>query len=200
LKRLGIALLFLAMAWSAYKSWLHRQYEQTPGTLVAEEPEQDGLGRSAPEFSRGGYAIKAVASYRVHARLLGRESYSHGRESDLSPLDSALGWGPMSDSAVLAQMQLSQSARFFMLHWPTKEPPLPSDVIFDHAANTHLIPADSTVLGALDRMRPGQVIELQGYLVNVSASDGWQWHSSLTRSDRGAGACELMWVESAQVN
>ena len=194
-----MALLFLAMAWGAYKSWLHRKYEQTPGMLVAEEPEQEDLGRSAPEFPRADYAIKAVASYRVRARLLGRESYSHGRESDLSPLDFALGWGPMSDSAVLAQMQLSQSARFFMLHWPTPEPPLPSEVIFDHAANTHLIPADSTVLDALDRMRPGQVIELQGYLVNAFARDGWQWHSSLTRKDRGAGACELMWIEQARV-
>jgi hypothetical protein len=30
-------------------------------------------------------------------------------------------------------------------------------------------------------------------------SSGWRWVSSLSREDTGAGACELIWVESLSV-
>ena len=68
-----------------------------------------------------------------------------------------------------------------------------------NSANTHIIPANTQVASQIQSMRPGQVIELNGYLVNASAPDGWRWRSSLTRKDTGAGACELFWVESAHV-
>jgi hypothetical protein len=45
-------------------------------------------------------------------------------------------------------------------------------------------------------VRAGDQIRLRGYLVRVAASDGWQWRSSLTRDDTGAGACELVLLES----
>ncbi|WP_166627906.1 hypothetical protein [Thiopseudomonas denitrificans] len=48
-------------------------------------------------------------------------------------------------------------------------------------------------------MRPGQVIALEGYLVDAAAPDGWRWNTSLTRKDTGTGACELFWVENAYV-
>lgn len=190
----------LISAWSGYRAWLARPVEQAPGVLVAEEPiQQSVVEAAAPRFRVGDYDIVALASYRLRARLLGRQRYRAHREAELSPLDFAVGWGPMSDTAVLSQMRLSQSSRFFTLSWRSP-PSLPQDVIFDHAANMHLIPADATVARALDRMRPGELVELDGYLVRASAPDGWSWSSSLTRTDRGAGACELMWVEHAREN
>jgi hypothetical protein len=50
----------------------------------------------------------------------------------------------------------------------------------------------------LKDVRPGQVVRLRGYLVAVTADDGWQWRSSLSRTDTGSGACELFWVEWAE--
>lgn len=173
-----------------------RSVDRAPGVLVAEDPAQEALKDAAPTFHVGEYEIAALAHYRLRARLLGREAYHFHREADLSKVDFAVGWGPMSDSAVLAQMELRQGSRFFTLQWRT--PPLPEDVIFDHAANMHLIAADDTVARALDRMRIGEIVELEGYLVSATASDGWSWTSSLTRTDRGAGACELMWVQRAR--
>jgi hypothetical protein len=48
----------------------------------------------------------------------------------------------------------------------------------------------------LDRVRRHDLIELSGYLVEVRHGDGWTWRSSLSRDDAGAGACEVVWVES----
>jgi hypothetical protein len=44
------------------------------------------------------------------------------------------------------------------------------------------------------------VVALSGYLVRVTAADGWHWNSSMTRSDSGHGACELVWVTQLAVH
>jgi hypothetical protein len=59
----------------------------------------------------------------------------------------------------------------------------------------HLIPATPAVEKRLKSLRPGQVVALKGYLVEVTGDGGFTWRSSLTREDTGAGACELIWVE-----
>lgn len=59
-----------------------------------------------------------------------------------------------------------------------------------------MIPGNSEVEKQLRRVREGDVIKFRGYLVRVEASDGWNWTSSLTRDDTGAGACELILLES----
>ncbi len=40
---------------------------------------------------------------------------------------------------------------------------------------------------------------MSGDLVVVSAKDRPEWRTSLTRDDTGAGACELMYVESLKI-
>jgi len=40
---------------------------------------------------------------------------------------------------------------------------------------------------------------LKGHLVEITGPNGFHWRSSLSRTDQGAGRCELMWVESVEV-
>jgi hypothetical protein len=100
----------------------------------------------------------------------------------------------MSDSAVLAKIDISQGNRFY--RWQTREPPIPLREIEMSSANMHLIPADDSVKYALEDTREGQLVKLTGKLVKVDAKDGWRWKSSLTRNDTGGGACELIYVET----
>ena len=58
-----------------------------------------------------------VAGFSIDARVLSREEYAVGREADLSPLDLALGWGPMRRDDVLSQLKISQGARFYTYRW-----------------------------------------------------------------------------------
>ena len=55
--------------------------------------------------------------------------------------------------------------------------------------------ADAVVARQLKRLRVGQVVHLNGYLVNGVRDDGVYINTSLTRSDTGPGACEVMLVE-----
>ena len=141
-----------------------------------------------------GYTITNVADFNATAKVLGKRNYTFGRESDISPTDLALGWGNMSDEAVLQHINISQSRRFYF--WRVKQFPIPRREIETSSANMHIIPANPVVESELKRVREGDIIQMRGALVNVHADSGqWWWNSSKTRNDTGNGACEIVWVE-----
>ena len=163
---------------------------------VAEVPVQSSASESALE--RSGYVIEPLANYDIRARVLSIERYRMGREAELSPVDFVLGWGPMSDDAVLGQLKISQGNRWFHYRWESA-PPIDPLIMARSSANTHLVPADDSVRDRLLNVSKGAVVRLSGYLINVRHADGWTWRSSLTRDDTGGGSCELMWVTNVQV-
>jgi len=140
-----------------------------------------------------GYQITPLEPFEINARVLSSKSYYADRESDLVPVDLALGWGPMADRTVLNQLNISQSNRWYF--WKTKgDFPIPRRDIETHSANMHLIPSSKKIEEIIRQIKPGQMIKLAGDLVQVNAKDGFFWKSSLTREDTGSGACELIYV------
>jgi hypothetical protein len=174
-----------------YQCWDSREVSQPPGVLAPREPIQRDITNPEP-FDFKGYRVTPLATFEIEARVLSRERYRRGREADLSPIDLALGWGPMSAQEVIDQLQISQSNRYY--RWRTNRLPLPAPVIAKHSANMHIIPAAEAIEKELMKIRKGHVVRLGGYLVQASAPDGWRWRSSLTRSDTGGGACEIILV------
>lgn len=193
LKRL---LLTAIVCYGAYQLLVRSDVDPGPGVVAPDAPRQVPV-RSGSPFSHNGYRITPLAELSLQARVLATERYYLDRESDLAPIDLALGWGPMSDSSVLGRLDISQGNRFF--YWRTDRLPVSRKVIESHAANMHMVPANEAVEYRLERLRSGQVIELQGLLIRAEADDGWRWASSLSRDDTGKGACELVWVEDVLV-
>lgn len=165
---------------------------EPPGVVAPQAPVQQRI-TSAPVFRQGPYTILPVARFLLEARVLGAERYRFDRGAELVPVDLALGWGPMSDPAVLSNIDIAQGGRFY--RWRVKIYPIPRRDIITHSANMHMIPANEAVRERLLAVRPGEVVQLEGYLVNVSADAGWHWRTSLRRNDSGDGACELVYVE-----
>lgn len=163
-----------------------------PGILVPEAPQQVLTPKGKP-WERYGYEFTPLAQYRIKARILGIERYRFGRESELSPYDLALGWGPMSDQGVLEELKITQRNRWY--YWEARTLPLPRQALIASSANTHIVPANEEITRLLAVLRIGEIVTMQGQLVSVKAQDGWQWRSSLSRNDTGQGACELFWVE-----
>jgi hypothetical protein len=180
--------------YGGYQAWTSRAVSHPPGILVAAEPAQTPVGANPPRFRRHDAEIVAVARFEMEARVLGVERYRIDRMANLVPMDFAFGWGPMSDSKVLSRISISQSDRFYF--WSTEDFPIPRRDIETHSANMHLIPANDSIERRIKAARVGQVVTLAGYLVNVKTGVGWTINSSLTRDDTGAGACEVIWVES----
>jgi hypothetical protein len=188
--------LLLLIGFGAYQSYQKRAVTHPAGVLVAQAPMQETA--SAQPMQINGYTITPVQAYQLQARVLSTQQYRTGREADLSPVDLALGWGQMSDEAVISQIRISQSNRFYF--WSVDSFPIPRQAIETQSANVHMIPANETLADKLTSVRKGQVVKLKGYLVNAEAADGWRWKSSLSRSDTGNGACELMYVTDVAVN
>jgi len=166
------------------------------GIIASQQPVQQSTNQS--KITLNDFTITPLQSFEIEARVLSVEHYSFGREAELSPEDLALGWGPMSDEAVLSKIDISQSNRFYF--WHVNEFPIPRREIETNSANMHMIPADSKIEKVLEGIKTGQRVKLSGYLVQVDSSDGWHWKSSLSREDTGNGSCELVYVKSVIVN
>jgi hypothetical protein len=174
--------------------WLHhRPVTPSPGVLAPDVPVQIDL-TDGTTLQRGDTTLVTRARFELTARVLSREDYRFDAGASLAPVDLALGWGRMSDTEVLSQIDISQGNRFY--HWHVDHFPIPRREIERSSANMHMIPADALVRHQLDEVRPGEIIHLEGFLVDASRPGGWRWRTSMTRDDTGNGACELVYVES----
>jgi hypothetical protein len=191
-------LLALAVL-AALAAWQHasRPLSRPPGILAAEAPLQQPLDAAPPALSRAGVAIKPLATFSLSARVLSRADYHWDNGAKLAPVDLALGWGRMSDTSVLDRIEISQGARFYL--WRVRAFPIPESEIIASSANMHLIPGDAAIERALRRTRVGDVVSFDGYLVEADWPNGGTWVSSLSRTDTGAGACELVWVADFRI-
>jgi hypothetical protein len=180
-----------------YHTCSNREISRPPGVLAAEEPVQTPIS-DFPEIAYDGYRLKPLAAFEIKARVILAKRYWFGRASDLAPVDLALGWGPMSDQDVLKHLKFSQSDRFYF--WRTETFPIPREVIESHSANMHMIPGSPEVEKKLKTLRPGHIVHVRGYLVEARGADGGRWTSSLSRTDKGRGACEIVFVESLDAN
>ena len=151
-------------------------------------------GQVGPAFRAGDATMTPLAGFSVSARVLSREEYHFGRESDYSPLDLALGWGPMSAPGLAERLSVTQGNRWFRYSWGREGPPMPPADIATHSANMHMVPADAAVARELDGVAAGQMVRIDGWLLRIDGDDGWHWQSSLSRVDTGEGACELVLV------
>src|SRR3569833_2906536 len=188
--RLVPVLHIVAIAAGPRNHFSARPVDHAVGILAPDVPVlivRSGL----PAFSVADYRIMPAATFSLQARVLATEAYHAGREADLSPVDLALGWGPMSDSAVLDRLQISQGNRFYYYRW-SGAPPLPPADIGEHSANLHMLPASDDNKRRLGTGRTGLIVARSGFLVRGQGPDGWHWISSMTRSDSGNGACELV--------
>ena len=150
--------------------------------------------QSAAPFRAGNATITPLAGFSIGARVLSREEYSFDRGAIFSPLDLALGWGPMAEPGLAQSLDVTQGARWYRYHWGGDGPPMPPLEIARHSANMHMVPADDTAARALAKLHAGDLVRVDGWLISIEGDDGFRWRSSMTREDVGAGACELVLV------
>lgn len=176
--------------------WQGRPLTQAPGVLAPLEPLQTAPDSPGPWIYHE-HRITPLARFELRARVLGTERYHFDRPAELSPVDFALGWGPMSDSKILDAISIRQQDRWYV--WSASNLPIPVGEITSHSANMHMIPANDGVRRRLLSVKTGQVVELRGQLIRADGKEGWHWISSLSRTDTGDGSCEVIWVESIRV-
>ena len=145
--------------------------------------------------------ITPVAIYKISALVVGTASYSYGWNSKISPMDLALAWGKLADPEFQKYVFYSHDNRWVSFNIK-KDSPLDAAYVSSHASNHHIISATRNIGYALKTIRKKKSVVLEGFLVNVTgAYDGrpvW-WNTSLSRTDTGNGACEILYVTKARI-
>jgi hypothetical protein len=171
---------------------------------ASEDPLQENISDDqsfSKTTKKGTFTIKPVADYRIAARVVGTESYSRGWESSLSPIDLALAWGELANSEYDRYISYSQRGRWYYYRY-TADCPFDNNYIINHSCNNHIIPASENLRLALKTINTGDLIVIEGCLVNIDGVvDGrkcW-WNTSTSRSDSGDHSCEIIYAEKIRI-
>lgn len=154
--------------------------------------------RATPIRLADGFTAAPSHQFRIEAVVLSRKRYRHDTEAAVSPLDFTLGWGPMSNPAVLSHLRVRQRGRFGYVS-AGAEAPVDLGRLSPYWSNVHLVPATPEIAADLDAVGAGQVVQMIGVLADIEGPDGFTWRSSTSRTDRGAGACEILIVREVSV-
>lgn len=163
------------------------------------DPVQTAVTGETITWERKNYTWELTprAQIMVTGRVLSRRTYTRDWQSEISPLDLAMGWGELNDTEVDNWVRWQQSGRWYYYRWQ-RESPYDGKYIRTHSSNIHIIPANDSLESALLKIRKDDRIILEGKLVDVEAvneTKRWQNNTSLTRTDSGNGACEVLLVE-----
>ncbi|WOJ97101.1 hypothetical protein R0137_00670 [Congregibacter brevis] len=165
------------------------------GVLAPAAPKQWDTG--SPATTVGDFRLFPRASYNITAKLLSKRKYRWDDLAEVAQWDFALGWGALSDEATLRPIKVAQGDRF--MFWHLYDSPLDINVVNQSSSNVHLIPANDAILRQISEIPLGAVIQLKGELVDVQFPDQRVIPTSLTRTDTGPGACEILLVSAANV-
>ena len=163
------------------------------------------------------YALEPMAEYSISGLVVTKNSNFWFRDimrnefDDIALIDFGMVWGELAaDRNSLykyikfkSKKTLGQ-ARTLYYHWEYGSPWTDS-YITSHTSHTHMIPANSNIMGGLLQVKKNNVVKIDGYLVDIYNGKGKTIaKTSLSRQDknatsRGYGACEVMYVKSVQI-
>ena len=162
---------------------------------AGDEPLQTVVPAGMSDFELSEFIFKPLAGFSVDARVLSRKDYTGtNNASRVSRTDLALGWKVMSRDDILAQIKISQSGRWAF--WRAKKLPITEDDINFNFANMHLIPSSRAIAKKINQVKKDDRVRIDGWLIEIHErkTSRVTWRSSVSRTDTGDGACELVYV------
>ena len=162
------------------------------------------------QFRRGDYnlTLKPLYIYKISGLIVSINDYAMLglRYQDFYELDLCMIWGNNVRSGAYRSSRVS-----FEHHGNTCYAKWSRGAVINgtELSNTHVYATDQDILDELDDLRIGDQIELKGFLVEVAAapvrvSPGYnpgtaRLRSSTVRTDKGNGACEILYAEKLTV-
>ena len=188
--------------------YLHdRQVTHRPGVLARDEP-RIVLGSDAPGWSDAhGFMYRPLGRFYGRVVVVARKNYSMDEFAHLSPTDLAIVWGPLSAPEAYSQLKWEQMGSPFAGRFvaPEVRPGTelaersPAEIeayLVANLTHVHTIPADRGIASLLAGIRPGQVVQFSGTLVDVRAPSGVRYTSSLALHDHD---CEITWIDKLEL-
>jgi hypothetical protein len=140
-------------------------------------------------------SIQVLKPFQGEFRILGYKFYQHDEQAKFSPVDFAVSSGLFADRQIASQISVRQYDRY--LKWSIPYLPVPAKQAMELVSNMHIIPASPEIAAQIKQIQRGDLVHLQGELVQVKDKN-LVWTSSLSRDDVGEGACEVFRVAQIQ--
>jgi hypothetical protein len=202
-------LIFLVLALSS--DWLS-SYLRSDGTRRSQaglhEPVQtQAQGSTTREIDGYSVDITYKYNYTIDALVVSTRNYDSGSLADkLAPVDLGLAWGKVAAYNGSIDFHWDQHDRWIYWHVDDVSQLDPIGTVATvntQYSNNHSIPATNSVKSQLEKIKRGDRVKLEGYLVDVYAQrpDGawFEWNTSDTRFDTGDGACEVFYITNIEI-
>ena len=195
---IGFSAIFFSMF------YVKKEYEYVSAFTDLPDPVQI---ESSGEFSQIlddyeiNYEIKA--EYTITGLVVEKYYYfPSSMINKISRYDLGIVWGALLGEDLKDTMKFKNKGNRF-LHYTYKNSLISKlgsrDAIVNSLSNNHMIHSSDYILKCLRNVREGDYIQVKGYLVYMSYSNDnsrGTWNSSLSRTDHGDGACEIIYVTS----
>lgn len=189
-----VLLIILLLAWRHFY-YIPDAPKLGPGVFAGGLPSLESI--SAAPFKFNDYTLTPRANFDLTAKVISAERHYFDYKARVSPIDFALGWGPMSDESILEQIDIWQEDRWYQ--WTSDNLPISKEEIILNSSNMHMIPETEAIAEELKRVRNGDLVSISGILVDVKSSGSWKWKTSTTLSDTGPDAGEIVFVRSIEI-
>jgi len=151
------------------------------------------------------YTVTPLFSYELWGMIVSYHDaasfidLSHKQWNDfINTKDICVIWGKNVETGVYKRMTFHNRDFTCFYRYPDQE----TGQIFteDCLSNNHLLPADSFVGAAVQKARKGDQVRFKGWLVTYGQKGApYSRGSSTVRSDRGNGACEVVYVTEFEI-
>ena len=207
LAKIGFALGLLLMAWSyTYKDMLPEPDFYQLRRLA--DPRQSELRKPSFEVRAGdqtyrvdpkyGYELDGVVVSYHDADSIS-DIYHDGIWSDFLNLrDLCVIWGDNVANGVYRDMHFNNTTWTCWAHWPDSA--TGARFSSNQLSNNHLLADKDDVKQQIMEAELGDQIRFRGYLASyANLGNGFSRGTSVTRTDRGDGACETVYVTDFEV-
>lgn len=208
-----IFILFFCLVISFFGKEQFKTVNQ-PNEETFREPIQEPVSnQEIINFEKAGftYNITPLYNYDIAGLVVSKFKYdqwfSLSRTDKLFTTDLCIIWGDNVKNKAYQNKTLSvrQDFRFCIFDY-TQNPPL----FGNQLSNNHIMVNSPEMKKKISAISVGDQVRLKGYLVNVQAkainqvegveeSDQMKWSTSITRKDGGAGACEIIYIQDAEI-
>lgn len=208
--RVAFVTALVAFGWSFYNLNQIGRVDNL-NSATKSDPVQTAIAKMDPIiFKTAAYTYTASPSYdyTITGIVVSKQDYEP-QETDVTlPMryDICMVWGKNATSGIYLSpdVSFSQNQRFCNFNYS-------GSLDFNKAelSNNHIVTTDQAILDKIKMIRRGDEISITGYLINMNAMPNssavydstkvTKWDTSITRTDTGAGACEVIYVKSLDI-
>ena len=185
------------VALCGFYAWSIFPIKHGPGETIQTQPKLEYISRAEQPFNYKGNELKPIKKYEARVRVLNKKRYFFDERRDISPMDLLVGWNEMSDERNLNFIKFEMDDRDFEMEYI--RPPIQENQMLSQMDLLHMIPSSPNINKEAKKLRNGNLIALEGLLVDVESSRNYNWNNNLVKAGTNETRTLIIWVTKLEV-